>query len=281
MNTTLPQTLWQQTLKELELQMTRGTFDTWLRGSECSAYDEDSHVITVAVKNHYAIEWLENRLYSMIERTLHRITGNGVSARFIVTEEPPQQSIDSQSESIDSDWQAPDFDPANTRKVTGWFPVPEYACKFWAPLLGRTAWRVWEVIRQSDIRTDKSDWTPARRWSVPELARQVPCGSQALTGRNRVAPPHTSGATLELLHPIGEPEREEWTLHQPGAFDTLQAEGVAEISAAGDRRHRVYTISVRTSLPLLHPTQVADLRAELQTAHESWIVAHGLDPALW
>ncbi len=281
MNNAQPQTLWQDTLKELELQMTRATFDTWLRGSECSAYDEDSHVITVSVKNNYAIEWLENRLYSMIDRTLKRITGNGVSARFVVTEGPSQQSIESQQESIDSDWQAPDFDPSNTRKVAGWFPIPEYACRFWAPLLGRTAWRVWEIARQSDIRTEKSDWTPARRWSVPELARTVPCGSQALTGRNRVAPPHTPGATLELLHPIGEPEREEWTLHQPGAFDTLQAEGVAEINAAGDRRHRVYTISVRSSLPLLHPTQVADLRAELQTAHESWIVAHGLDPALW
>jgi len=275
-----PTVLWQQTLNELELQMTRATFDTWLRGSECDSYDETSHTLTVSVKNHYAVEWLEHRLYHMVERTLRRITGNGTVARFVVAES--HQSIESESESIDSgDWKAPDFDPANTKKVAGWFPIPEYACKFWAPLLGRTAWRVWEIVRQSDIRTEKSDWTPARRWTAPEISRLVPCGGQALTGRNHVVAPYTPGAALQLLKPIGEPEREEWTEHEPGAFDILQTEGIAEISAAGDRRHRVYAISVRSSLPLLHPAQVANLRAELQTAHESWIVAHGLDPSSW
>lgn len=89
-----------------------------------------------------------------------------------------------------------------------------------------------------------------------------PCGGQALTGRNHAVEPHTPGAILQLLRPIGGEEREEWTTHEPGAFDTLQAEGVAIISASGDRRHRVYTVSVRSSLPLLHPAQVADLRAE-------------------
>lgn len=277
-----PTALWQQTLGELELQMTRATFDTWLRGSECSDYDAGTHTLTVAVNNQYAVEWLEHRLYHLVERTLRRITGNGTVARFVVRPEFPTMSPQEiAKESEPGEWQAPDFDPANTKKVAGWFPIPEYACKFWAPLLGRTAWRVWEIARQSDIRTEKSEWTPARRWTVPEMARQVPCGGQALTGRNHAVEPHTPGATLQLLRPIGGEEREEWTTHEPGAFDTLQAEGVAIISASGDRRHRVYTVSVKSSLPLLHPAQVADLRAELQTAHEAWIVAHGLDPALW
>ncbi len=276
-----PQAVWEKTLDELQLQMTKATFDAWLRGSICSDYDDSSHTLIVNVKNQYAVEWLQDRLYPVIERTLQRITGNGTHPRFIVAEELPRQSIKPQQESAGSEWQAPDFDPANTKKVAGWFPIPEYACHFWAPLLGRTAWRVWEVIRQSDIRTDKTDWTPARRWSLPELSRLVPCGVQALTGRNRVVEPHTPSAALEILHPLNEPEREEWTIHQPGAFDTLQAEGAAEISAIGNRRNRIYTISVRSSLPLLHPTQVADLRAELQTAHEAWIIAHGLDPEMW
>jgi len=281
---TNPQAIWEKTLSELALQMTRGTFDTWLRGSTCESYDADSHTLTIAVKNQYAVEWLQNRLYSSIERTLQYVTGNGTRPRFIVAD--PDAPLVSASSNLpvseyESEWQAPDFDPANTKKVAGWFPVPEYACKFWAPLLGRTAWRLWEVIRQSDIRTDKSEWTPARRWSLPELSRMVPCGVQALTGRNRVVEPRTPGAILEILHPLNEPEREEWTIHQPGAFDTLQAEGAADISATGCRRNRIYTISVRSSLPLLHPTQVADLRAELQTAHESWIIAHGLDPEMW
>ncbi|MEJ2210424.1 MAG: DnaA N-terminal domain-containing protein, partial [Anaerolineae bacterium] len=61
---------WQATLGELQLQMTRATFDTWLRGSRVIGHEDD--VFTVHVRHAYAVDWLQNRLLPVIQRTLRR-----------------------------------------------------------------------------------------------------------------------------------------------------------------------------------------------------------------
>ncbi len=40
----------------------------------------------IGVKNGYAVEWLENRLYTVIQRVLHHIGDRRVEARFVVWE---------------------------------------------------------------------------------------------------------------------------------------------------------------------------------------------------
>ncbi len=78
-----PQRLWQATLGELELRMARATFDTWLRDTHSIGLENESTLV-VGVKNGYAVEWLENRLYPVIRRTLTRLTDQDVEARFVV-----------------------------------------------------------------------------------------------------------------------------------------------------------------------------------------------------
>ncbi len=78
-----PQRLWQATLGELELKMARATFDTWLRDTHSIGLENESTLV-VGVKNGYAVEWLENRLYPVIRRTLTRLTDQDVEARFVV-----------------------------------------------------------------------------------------------------------------------------------------------------------------------------------------------------
>ncbi|MBN1248028.1 MAG: chromosomal replication initiator protein DnaA [Anaerolineae bacterium] len=85
MNEINPQRLWQATLGELELKMARATFDTWLRDTH-SIGIENEDTLVIGVKNGYAVEWLENRLYPVIRRTLTRLTGQEVKARFVVWE---------------------------------------------------------------------------------------------------------------------------------------------------------------------------------------------------
>ncbi|MEA3309921.1 MAG: chromosomal replication initiator protein DnaA [Chloroflexota bacterium] len=80
-----PDRLWQAALGELELQMTKATFDTWLRGTECLGI-ENENVLVIGVKNGYAVEWLENKLYAVIKRTLYRIAEEELEARFVVWE---------------------------------------------------------------------------------------------------------------------------------------------------------------------------------------------------
>jgi chromosomal replication initiator protein len=71
---------WQTTLGELQLQMTRATFDTWLRGSQVTACQDGT--FTIYVKHAYAVDWLRNRLQPLIKRTLQRHAGPGADVVF-------------------------------------------------------------------------------------------------------------------------------------------------------------------------------------------------------
>ena len=71
---TKPESAWKATLGELELQMTRATFNTWLKDAQLMR-SEDSHFV-IGVRNDYARDWLENRLQDTILRTLNAITGS-------------------------------------------------------------------------------------------------------------------------------------------------------------------------------------------------------------
>lgn len=74
------QKLWQAALGELQLQMTRATFDTWLRGSRVVACD--GQAFTVYVRHTYAVDWLQNRLLETIQRVLQRLAGHDVALTF-------------------------------------------------------------------------------------------------------------------------------------------------------------------------------------------------------
>jgi hypothetical protein len=74
--------LWQEALSELSLQMTQSTFDAWLRRSHFVSRREQTW--TIAVDSPAAQSWLQNRLSTIIERTLSGVVGQGTSVRFVV-----------------------------------------------------------------------------------------------------------------------------------------------------------------------------------------------------
>jgi len=74
--------IWQAALGELQLELTRATFETWLRNSRLVACEDGVFVIGVA--NSYARDWLESRLRAVVERVLARLTGQPVQAHFVV-----------------------------------------------------------------------------------------------------------------------------------------------------------------------------------------------------
>ena len=77
-----PHEVWQATLGELELQMTRDTFNTWLKPTEVISYEDG--VLVIGVENGYAKEWLDNRLLPTIQRTVTSIVGRTVEVKFAV-----------------------------------------------------------------------------------------------------------------------------------------------------------------------------------------------------
>ncbi len=77
--------VWGKVLQQLQLELTRATFTTWLAGSRCVGWEGD--VLVVEVASRYAREWLETRLRGVVERALVQVVGSPVNVRFVVAGE--------------------------------------------------------------------------------------------------------------------------------------------------------------------------------------------------
>jgi chromosomal replication initiator protein len=73
---------WQTALGELQLQLTKATFDTWVKNTYVISCEDNTFLI--GVHNGYAKDWLENRLLTTIKRTLVGIVGHSVDVKFMV-----------------------------------------------------------------------------------------------------------------------------------------------------------------------------------------------------
>ncbi|MCC6614731.1 MAG: chromosomal replication initiator protein DnaA [Anaerolineae bacterium] len=83
------QELWKTAYHQLELQLDRASFETWLRGASLLAVDGD--VFVIGVRNDYAREMLQHRLYRNVRRVLSDVTGRPVELRFEVNKAPVPQ----------------------------------------------------------------------------------------------------------------------------------------------------------------------------------------------
>lgn len=77
-----PDQVWQATLGELQLQLNKPTFDTWLRNTTLLSHEDGLYV--VGVDNAYNKDWLETKLTSTVKRTLTAITGQTADVRFVL-----------------------------------------------------------------------------------------------------------------------------------------------------------------------------------------------------
>lgn len=76
--------IWEAVLGELQLQLTRTNYDTWLKDTVGLSQQGDQFV--VGVPSPFAVEWLEKRLHSLIKKTLIGITGDELNVRFQIQE---------------------------------------------------------------------------------------------------------------------------------------------------------------------------------------------------
>ena len=74
--------VWQAALGELQMQITRATFETWVKDTRVLTYEDGEFII--GVHSAFAKDWLENRLLSTIKRTLSKIMGRSVAVSFTV-----------------------------------------------------------------------------------------------------------------------------------------------------------------------------------------------------
>src|SRR5512144_3254397 len=75
---------WQSVLGQLQMEMPRASFDTWVRDTRPVTYENG--LLTVSVRNAYARDWLESRLASTVNRLLIGILNANVSVHFVVSQ---------------------------------------------------------------------------------------------------------------------------------------------------------------------------------------------------
>lgn len=93
---------WQATLGQLQMEMQKAAFDTWVRDSELISYEDGSFII--GVQNAYARDWLQSRLSSKVTRLLTGLMNRSVEVRFIVWQNPVNH--------VETDQSAPEEYPA-------------------------------------------------------------------------------------------------------------------------------------------------------------------------
>ncbi|MEK6255864.1 MAG: DnaA/Hda family protein, partial [Chloroflexota bacterium] len=73
---------WQAVVGQLQMEMPKATYDTWVKGTEFVAYEDGAFI--VGSENAFSRDWLDSRLSSTITRLLSGMMGRTVEVRFTV-----------------------------------------------------------------------------------------------------------------------------------------------------------------------------------------------------
>lgn len=77
---------WKSVLGQLQMEMPRASFETWVRDTYPVSYQEG--ILIIGTPNAYARDWLEARLTSTVNRMLIGILNTYVQVRFVVAPRP-------------------------------------------------------------------------------------------------------------------------------------------------------------------------------------------------
>jgi len=176
--------IWQAALIELQLQMTKATFDTWVKNTRAISHEEG--IFVIGVPNALARDWLENRLLTTVERVLVGIIGHPVEVEFAVLEESTpapdkfgipinepqvqrlaavsQQELGQRPPSNEQLALEPIYATAASAIIRPELNVATslYSVQKWLPLLGVQRWTLVQVLRclcvHSPRRPDGTKW---------------------------------------------------------------------------------------------------------------------------
>ena len=74
--------IWETALGELQIQVSKANYTTWLKNSQGISYQEN--VFVVGVPSAFVAEWLTKSLHSLVRKTLAQIIGGDVDVQFTV-----------------------------------------------------------------------------------------------------------------------------------------------------------------------------------------------------
>ncbi len=77
-----PEEAWQSALGEIEINIGRGSYMTWIKSARLVTYEDGQFVI--GVPNGYIKEWMEHRMLGQFKRVLSERMGRGVDVTFVL-----------------------------------------------------------------------------------------------------------------------------------------------------------------------------------------------------
>ncbi len=92
---------WQTVLGQLEMEMPRASYDTWVRDTNPMSYEDG--LLTVGVRNAYARDWLESRLATTVSKLLIGVMNRRVDVDFVVSQTQPLNVIEEQAPPLEED----------------------------------------------------------------------------------------------------------------------------------------------------------------------------------
>ena len=78
------QDIWETAYTQMELQLGKSFFDTWLHGAQLVDFEANTGTFVVRVRNQYAQDMCQKRYYRNIRRILSDVYGQAASVRFEV-----------------------------------------------------------------------------------------------------------------------------------------------------------------------------------------------------
>ncbi|MBL7163218.1 MAG: hypothetical protein ISS57_11475 [Anaerolineales bacterium] len=191
-----PPQAWQAALGQLQLEMPKAAFDTWVRDAELISFEDD--IFTIGTRNAYARDWLADRLTSTIAKLLTGIMNQTIEVRFVVAD--LQDEIDIQGDADEQSTEdAPDAETTISIDVIyeslqklivkphTAVRVPGYIRK-WLPYWGHSLGWVYVGLRQLAFFSNADTGTSFRAtlrnialWSglSPETVRKALSSHQA------------------------------------------------------------------------------------------------------
>ena len=82
--------IWEKALGELQLQVSKANYTTWLKNSYGVSHQDNTFL--VGVPNTFIAEWLTKRLHSLVRKILAQILGSDVDVQFIIYNQDQSQS---------------------------------------------------------------------------------------------------------------------------------------------------------------------------------------------
>jgi chromosomal replication initiator protein len=92
------QQAWQNLVSQLQMEMSKAAFDTWVRSADLIQFEDQT--FKVGVHNAYARDWLESRLSSTIKRLLTGMMNEPVDVSFIVWQKDQHVPESSKTDTI-------------------------------------------------------------------------------------------------------------------------------------------------------------------------------------